>query len=276
MRGEVLITRASSSPVTSCPLLLYERIIIGLSVYANAHAEFLSRWAPLSAFRTATREEDDATDRIETPRTHRHTYTREMQDVLQSERLRGAQRAIRSAILMTSVRFSKGVVEQTISSSRLFRHPSARPVTRIIIKFCSRITVRPPISITRGHRIETKLPRTICNFDDHARVAATHEGLNPYPATRVSRCAALLPHRGSSRRSRISAEVFSPGNANSINRKRFSAVDTWASTSARGCMRIGRMRQLLRNARSRGRVFFSDPPCLGRKGKLLRSLSQLP
>lgn len=61
MQAEVLITRASSSPVAAaCPLLLYERIIIGRSARANAHAEFLSsRWAPLSAFRAVTRAEDD-------------------------------------------------------------------------------------------------------------------------------------------------------------------------------------------------------------------------
>lgn len=53
--------------VTSCPLLLYERIIIGRSARANAHAEFLSRRAHLSAFRVATRAEEErgpgATDR---------------------------------------------------------------------------------------------------------------------------------------------------------------------------------------------------------------------
>jgi len=68
MRGEVLITRASSCPVVACPLLLYERIIIGRSACADAHAEFLSRRALLSAFRAVTRAEDDERLRgIETP-----------------------------------------------------------------------------------------------------------------------------------------------------------------------------------------------------------------
>jgi len=67
MRGEVLITRASSCPVVACPLLLYERIIIGRSACANAHAEFLSRRALLSAFRAVTRTEDDERPPVETP-----------------------------------------------------------------------------------------------------------------------------------------------------------------------------------------------------------------
>jgi len=80
---------------------------------------------------------------------------------------------------------------------------------------------------------------------------------------------ALLPV---SRQPHRSAKVFSLGNANSINRKRFSAVDTWASAhNADTCMRAmhcekdayvpgWRMRQLLTAQRAIPwhRLPFSD------------------
>ncbi|KYN07975.1 hypothetical protein ALC62_01057 [Cyphomyrmex costatus] len=56
-----------------------------------------------------------------------------------------------------------------------------------------------------------------------------------------------------SRQPRRSAKVFSSGNANSINRKRFSAVDTWASAHnvsmhAHGGLRRGCMHPRVENA----------------------------
>lgn len=90
--------------------------------------------------------------------------------------------------------------------------------------------------------------------------------IDAYPVACASRRVVLLPFRGSCVVPKFSHRI----NANSINRKRFSAVDTWASITPacaprieNGCMRIlgWRMRQLLRNARSPGYViyFFSLP-----------------
>lgn len=88
-------------------------------MYANAHAEFLSRWAPLSAFRAAMREEDDAADRSETP----HTYTRKMQNVCSgTNNYADTKYTIRWTTLMTldlkGVTLPRSLVpEQTIFSS---------------------------------------------------------------------------------------------------------------------------------------------------------------
>jgi len=70
--------------------------------------------------------------------------------------------------------------------------------------------------------------------------------------------------------SRRSAKVFSSGNANSINRKRFSAVDTWArgwhahprAEDAPVAAQRERAARARARARSRGRDLFSpsNPP----------------
>lgn len=76
MRGEVLITRALPLPfVTSCSLLLYERIIIGRFARASTHAKFLSRWQHF--FRVSHRNEGGRRDRGGTVDRNGTQYTRD-------------------------------------------------------------------------------------------------------------------------------------------------------------------------------------------------------
>jgi len=90
-----------------------------------------------------------------------------------------------------------------------------------------------------------------------------------------------------SRQPRRFAKVFSSSNANSINRKRFSAVDTWASVHNARC--IARRMHASPGGECASYCATRDPEVSSfffrhplrpmprdRKGKLLRSLSQLP